>query len=179
MSEVVHARVDIELLSKVDAMVERGLFPNRSGLIREATRELVSRVFSQATNERMEAVARASGAVIAGLEGLGVARVELYGSVARKEADENSDVDLLVLVDEGHDVDEATTAIVEAIGPISTATETTVTPLVMKKGEFEKALADGFSFAKSVSEDGVVLYVEAPEEGKRRAQNTSPRQRGS
>ena len=157
MSEVVHARVDKALLARVDAMVEQGLFPNRSGAIREATREMVSKVFAQETNERMETVARASAAVIGQLRGVRVLRVLLYGSVARREARPESDVDLLVLVADGTDVQSAIHAVVKATEPISIATDTVVTPLVLTKGEFDRTLSDGHSFAKSAVAEGKVL----------------------
>ena len=158
MSEVVHARLDRELLSRVDASIRLGAFPSRSGLIREATREMVSKVLSQSLNDTLEAIAKACAGVIGESERLGVAKVFLYGSVARREAREDSDIDLLVLVKRGFDLRDALDGVLEVTSPVSTATARVVTPLVLAEEEFEKFLADGFSFPRSVASEGVVLY---------------------
>ena len=161
MSEVVHARLDRELLSKVDSLIERGAFPNRSGLIREATREVVSKLYSQAVNEKLGAVARSASAVIADKERERVSRILLYGSVARREATEDSDIDLLILAKSGVEKDDLLRAVVDVTSPVSIATETMITPLVMSGSEFDSALADGFGFESAVAREGIVLYDEA------------------
>ena len=158
MSEVVHARLDRDLLERVDSMIEKGLFPNRSGLIREATREMVSRAFPEATNDKLEAVARAAAAMIAETKIPGVTRIVLYGSVARRRAGEDSDIDLLVLHDEQGETNKVLTAVIDITAPVATATETAITPIVMRASEFSQALADGFSFAQSVAKDGILLF---------------------
>ena len=158
MSEVVHTRLDRKLLAKVDDMIERGLFPNRSGLVREATREIVSKTIAHSLNEKMVAVAEACAALIGSSKELGVAKVLLYGSVARNESREDSDIDLLILVGEGYDLHDIRERVLDVTSPVSTATGTAVTPLVMRAGEFERFLSEGYSFPRSVVAEGIVLY---------------------
>ena len=158
MSEVVPVRIDKELLSKVDAMIEMEAFPSRSSAIREATRELVSKTLSKAANDRLEAVARAAAAMIADRRIEGVNRIMLYGSVARKEAGEDSDIDLLVLTDKGCVRSRVLTAVVDVTAPIEVATETVITPIVRERARFDRMFTDGFSFATQVARDGVVLF---------------------
>lgn len=145
----------------MDALIERGMFPSRSGVIREATRQVVARAFSQATNEKLEAVARAAAATIAEGRGAGIRRIVLYGSVARGEAGEDSDIDLLVLSAEDADTGHILGAVIDVTTPIATATGTTITPIVMRKSEFDRMLSDGFSFPTAVSEEGITLFEEA------------------
>ena len=139
-------------------MIEYGLYPNRSGLIREATRDFVSKAFSQAASERLDGVARAAAAIIKDSEPPGVVQVILYGSVARHEATDDSDIDLLVLIDDKAPKDDALTAAIDVTAPIEVATGTVITPIVMKRSQFEQMLADGYGFAVNVSKDGIVLY---------------------
>ena len=78
--------------------------------------------------------------------------------MARREAGEECDIDLLILADEKGRKADILRAVIDVTVPIEVATDTVITPLVRKKSEFDRMLADGFSFAEAVAREGVVLF---------------------
>ena len=90
--------------------------------------------------------------------------IVLYGSVARKEANEDSDVDLLVV---GEDKD-----IFEDVVKIQTDIDLkhgTLTAVVyLTKEELERFTKSGSPFLTNVMEEGEVLYDDGTFEGIRR-----------
>jgi Arc/MetJ-type ribon-helix-helix transcriptional regulator len=100
MSVVVPVRVPKELAQKINELTSRGLYSNRSDLIRESLRRfLVSeRAFTQKTSVG-NVVALLASSIIAWNEKT-VTDVILFGSTARGEATFESDVDLLVLTED-------------------------------------------------------------------------------
>lgn len=84
----------------------------------------------------------------------GVKRVVLYGSVARRRAKEGSDVDLLVVVDDGltESLGDLTDRFVDALYNLELASGRYVEPIVVKESDllrggewhfFRRALAEG------------------------------------
>src|SRR2546427_4252199 len=100
MSRVVPARLPAELLRGVNALVKSGRYANRSEVIKEATRLLLSSGGLPPPSS-MARVAAHLVSVLVSWNSLGVESVTLYGSVARGEAGGESDVDILVVVEKG------------------------------------------------------------------------------
>jgi Arc/MetJ-type ribon-helix-helix transcriptional regulator len=99
VSAVIPVRVPREIAQKIKELVDAGLYPNRSDLIREALRRLVA-------SEGMTAQRSVLGKVVATIASTmivwnekTVTDVILFWSAARGEATVESDVDLLVLVE--------------------------------------------------------------------------------
>ncbi|MGQ9468387.1 MAG: nucleotidyltransferase domain-containing protein [Nitrososphaerales archaeon] len=80
----------------------------------------------------------------------------LYGSVARNEAREESDIDILVIIK------DKDTKIYNKISKIRTDIDldnNTITSLLsLSRGELERCIRLGPSFIESVIEEGVILY---------------------
>src|SRR5437660_9902596 len=100
MSRVVPARLPAELLRGVNALVKSGRYANRSEVIKEATRLLLSSGGVPPPSSMAKVAARLVS-VLVSWNSLGVESVTLYGSVARGEAGGESDVDILVVVEKG------------------------------------------------------------------------------
>jgi predicted nucleotidyltransferase len=81
-------------------------------------------------------------------------RVVLFGSYARGEADENSDVDLLVVMEHGkpRNVDQSITMQLRANPPFP------LDMLVRRPQEVSERLAMGDSFLKGIMSEGKILY---------------------
>jgi len=91
---------------------------------------------------------------ISGLEG--VRTCILYGSVARGAASPESDVDVLVLVDEP--TGKLKSRITRAAADLSHSTGCSIVPTVISAEEFEDMLKTGHEFALAVKKDGIALF---------------------
>ncbi len=156
MSVVVPVRVPREIAKKIKELVDAGLYPNRSSLIREAIRRFI--VSEGVTTQKisLEKVATIASTMIAWNE-KSVTDVILFGSIARGEATIKSDIDLLVLVEnaEGWVVRQR---LYELIYPIIPVLGVDVSLIVMDRKRFIRMVEEGDPFALSVISDGVQLY---------------------
>ncbi len=84
------------------------------------------------------------------------ASVILYGSRARGDAREDSDYDLLVLVDQEPDM-ELEKAIVNRLVPLEVRTGNVLTVLLYSRSQWDSALYRAMPFHKNVTREGVVL----------------------
>jgi predicted nucleotidyltransferase len=157
MSAVVPVRVSKELAAKITALVEADVFPNRSVLVREALRRLV-------VSEGIVAEKTTLGSIVARIAFImivwnekAVTDVILFGSVARGEAAVESDVDLLVLVEdaEGWVVRQR---LYDVVYPVILALGVDVSLIVVERKLFIRMVEDGDPFALSVLRDGVQLH---------------------
>jgi len=80
----------------------------------------------------------------------------LYGSRARGDAREDSDYDLLVLVDREQDM-ELEQAIVNQLVPLEVRTGEVLTVLVYGRSQWGSALYRAMPFHKNVTREGVLL----------------------
>lgn len=80
----------------------------------------------------------------------------LYGSRARGDAHEDSDYDLLILVDQEPDM-ELERAIVNQLVPLEVRTGEVLTVLVYARSQWDSALYRAMPFHKNVTREGVLL----------------------
>lgn len=95
-----------------------------------------------------------------------VEKIILFGSVARGEAREGSDIDLLVIGNVS--VDE----LVDLSFPVLLKYGEFISAKDMKKNRFELLVREKYSFVRNILEEGVVLYERVEEtsgEGRREA----------
>ena len=84
------------------------------------------------------------------------ASVILYGSRARGDAQEDSDYDLLVLVDRQVDM-PLERAIVDRLVPLEVRTGKVVTVLIYDRSKWDSALYRAMPLHKNVTRDGVTI----------------------
>jgi predicted nucleotidyltransferase len=90
---------------------------------------------------------------------LGVEEVHLFGSLARGQQHEGSDIDLLVVWDYPG-------RIFAAIGEVMSRTELPVEPLVVRRETLARRLREGHPFFTRVVAEAIRLYpAEAPARG--------------
>jgi Arc/MetJ-type ribon-helix-helix transcriptional regulator len=156
MSVVVPVRVPREIAEKIRRLVESGVFPNRSSLVREALRRLVVSEGSKLWRGiRGKAIATLASLLIAWNE-KSVSDVILFGSVARGEETAGSDVDLLVLVEDA-EAWVVRRRLYDLIYPIIPAFGVDVSLIVIEKKRFLEMLDSEDPFAFSVLQEGVQL----------------------
>jgi predicted nucleotidyltransferase len=88
-----------------------------------------------------------------------VLRVILYGSRARGEGDDESDLDVLVVVDDG-DYDFHREVALESFEP-SLAHEALISPMIWDRARYERQEKWGLLFFHNLEQDGVSLWMKA------------------
>jgi len=157
MSAVIPVRVPREVAEKIKQLVDAGLYPNRSALVREALRRLA--VTEDTTGQKStlgKAAAAIASAMIVWNEKTAT-DVILFGSVARGDTTVESDVDLLVLTQdaEGWVIRQR---LYDLIYPIIPALGMNVSLIVIDKKQFIRTINDGDPFALSIIREGVQLH---------------------
>lgn len=97
MSQVVPARLSIDLVKQLNQYVKEGRYANRSEVIQEAVRQLVSAGALSPLASSMNMMARLASLIIAWNSPI-VETILLYGSLARGETRLESDIDLLIII---------------------------------------------------------------------------------
>lgn len=134
----------------------------KSKLVKVKNRKVLKRILkvSRSEIEELEEVAEKFVEEVGEIDG--VKKCVLFGSVARGTADLNSDVDLLILIQEG---DEKTEDEISQIAErISSEESVRIMPDVMEKERFELMEKHGDSFAENIEKEGITLYEEGKDE---------------
>src|SRR5438309_10954012 len=156
MSRVVPARLPAELVSGVNRLVKSGRYANRSEVIKEATRLLLSSGGLPPPSS-MARVAVSLVSVLVSWNSLGVESVTLYGSVARGEAGGESDVDILVVVEKGEPW-RIRRSIYELIYPAMTVLGVDISIMAVSRADWLDMLANRDPFPVSVLKEGRPLW---------------------
>ena len=147
-----------ELVRGVDALVKSGRYANRSEVIKEATRLLLS---SGGLPPRL-AMARVAARLVSVLvtwNSPGIESVTLYGSVARGAAGLQSDIDILVVVDRG-EAWRTRRSLYELIYPIIAVLGVDISLMVVRRADWLDMLASRDPFAVAVLKEGRPLWGE-------------------
>ena len=160
MAKAIPTKLDESLIEQLDRLVSEGLYVSRSESIRDAVRKLVTERYMN-LQRFYEIISRiASWVILQRLKGM-VTDIILYGSVARKEANPESDVDFLILTDR----EEGTKAfrrldeeISRATYPIDLEANVVTTHLLMSRKRFLRLVRERYTFANEVLEDGIQLH---------------------
>ena len=157
MSVVIPVRVPREVAEKIKQLVDVGLYPNRSTLIREALRRLIVSEGVAAQKSTLGKVAATLASVMIAWNEKTVTDVILFGSVAHGKATGESDVDLLVLVEkaEGWVVRQR---LYDLVYPIIPVLGVDVSLIVIEKKRFIPMVRRGDPFALSVMTEGIQLH---------------------
>ena len=156
MGLAVPTKIDEKLVRELDRLVLEGLYVSRSEAIRAAIRRLVAEHHMSLQGFLRVIAEIASETLKSNLVGV-VTDVVLFGSVARGDVTLDSDIDLLVLVEE-KDAVGVRRRVHEIVYPVSLASATPITLMVMNRGEFVEWMRDGLSFAREVRKEGVQLF---------------------
>jgi len=157
MSTVVPVRVPKELAQKIKDLINAGLYPNRSNLVREALRRLI---VSEGTSMQKNVLGRAAATIASVMVAWNektVTDIILFGSVARGTATVESDVDLLILV-ENADGWVVRQRLYDLIYPIIPALGVDISLIVIDKKRFMSMVERGDPFALSIMREGVQLH---------------------
>jgi predicted nucleotidyltransferase len=158
MSRVVPARLSAELVSGVNQLVKSGRYANRSEVIKEATRLLLSSGGLPPPSALAEIAVRLVSALVA-WNSMGAESVTLYGSVARGEAGLHSDVDILVVAGKGEPW-KIRRSLYELIYPVIAVLGVDISLMVVRRADWLDMLAKKDPFAVSVLKEGRPLWGE-------------------
>ncbi len=110
-------------------------------------------VLTQWQQEQRPRIERELRRVVEALGKLGAQRIVLFGSHARGDFNEASDIDLMVILDTKERMVERIERVLEVID-----SELTFEPLVYTPEEFERLNADRGPFIQTIEREGRVLY---------------------
>ncbi|MEX2684233.1 MAG: nucleotidyltransferase domain-containing protein [Candidatus Sigynarchaeota archaeon] len=96
MDKIIPLRIDEAIVTRLDILVARGIFRNRNEALRQGTRDMIEKFQNNMHERRMVASKIIANYLVTKYSHL-VSRVLLFGSVAKHEDAEWSDVDLLIL----------------------------------------------------------------------------------
>lgn len=150
--KVFPVRLSGTLAKRLDSLVEEGVYLNRSEAIRSAVRDMVE---SQSQKGLMS-VARIVASLIRERWGDDVSMIVLYGSVARGEIHEESDIDLLIIV-RGGNSREWRRKFNKLIYPMIPELGRQISLIVNTGEELRELKEVGDPFILEVLEDGVEL----------------------
>jgi len=157
MSTVVPARVDRKMAREIKRLVDSGKYVSQSDAIRDALRRLVESSHQVSVQPVLQTVARIASYLIKRSFERDVKDVVLFGSVARGQVDEDSDIDLLVLL-KGAGPRDMTDRLYEVVYPIMLASDTVITVMILSNSEFLAMVAEGSDFARGIIDEGIQLY---------------------
>ena len=156
MSTLIPIRVPKEVAQKIKELVDAGLYSNRSNLIREAIRRLIVSEDTSAQKTNLGKIAATLVSIMISWEEKTITDIILFGSVARGEATAESDIDLLVLIEdtEGWRIRQR---LYDLIYPIIPALGIDVSLIVIDKKSFIQMIEKGDPFALSITKEGIQL----------------------
>jgi predicted nucleotidyltransferase len=157
MSTVVPARVNRRMAREIKQLVDSGKYVSQSDAIRDALRRLVESSREASVQPVLQTVARIASYQIKRSFEKNVKDIVLFGSVARGRADEDSDIDLLVLL-EGAEPRDMTDRLYDVVYPIMLASDTVITVMILSDSEFLAMVREGSGFARGIIEEGIQLY---------------------
>ena len=157
MSAILPSRMDKNLIKEIDRLVKRGLYVSRSDAVRDAVRRLVSIQGKPDLRDLYLILSKAATGLIVHHLKEKVTDVILYGSVAAGVASYESDIDLLILIEEG-DCFGVTSSIVSLIYPMELETNVVFSINVYRRRDFVLAVKEEFSFERTIAQKGVQLY---------------------
>lgn len=152
--KIIPVRMDERLVNQLDALVERGLYSNRTEAIRSSVRTLIEE--HGELHSELLIVSRIAKAVIQEEGGENISKVILYGSVAEGGAGEESDIDIFVVV-KGGDPREWRMKFNELIYPMILEIGRQISLVVHTEEELRDLEDVGDPFVEEVLENGVPL----------------------
>jgi len=156
MGLAVPTKLEEKLVEALDRLVSEGFYVSRSEAIREAVRRLVAEQYIS-LQKFLRVIAEVVSETLTLNLGDAVTDVILFGSVARGNVTLDSDIDLLVLI-RHENASMVRRRLHEMVYPISLASSTPVTSIVMNREEFIGWMKDGLSFAREIEKEGIQLY---------------------
>ncbi len=156
MSRVVPARLPPDLARGIDQLVKSGRYANRSQVIKEATKLLLSSGDQPPPSSMAKPAARLA-ALLAAWNTPAIETIILYGSTARGEATTESDIDLLVIIKEGKPW-IVRRALYQLIYPVIASLGVDISLTVLPKNDWLDMIGKGDPLAASILKEGLPLW---------------------
>jgi Arc/MetJ-type ribon-helix-helix transcriptional regulator len=157
MSAVIPVRVPKEVAERIKQLVDVGLYPNRSTLIREALRRLIVSEGVVAQKSTLARTVATLASVIISWNEEAVTDLILFGSVARGKPSGESDVDILVLVENAESW-VVRQRLYDLVYPIIPVLGVDISLIVIEKKRFIRMVRSGDPFALCVMKEGIQLH---------------------
>jgi len=157
MELAVPTKLDKKLVEALDRLVTEGFYVSRSEAIREAVRKLTAEQYIS-IKSFLQVIAEITSETLTSHLGDAATDVILFGSAARGNVTLDSDIDLLVLIKHDKNLSTIRRKLHEKIYPISLASNTPITLIVITREQFIKWTKNKLSFAQEIMEEGIQMH---------------------
>ncbi|HZY95153.1 MAG TPA: nucleotidyltransferase domain-containing protein [Candidatus Bathyarchaeia archaeon] len=155
MSQVVPARLPKDVVKRIDQFVKGGRYANRSEAIKDAARRLVESRDSGTSSGNL--LARLACSMIA-WNAQGIQAIVLYGSIARTDAGPESDIDLLVIIDDELVDWKVRRELYKIVYPIIPSFGLDISLIVINRKTWTSMVSETDPLAESIRSEGIVLW---------------------
>ena len=159
--KVIPVKMSDSLTDALDELVKSGFYASRNDALRDAVRRLVEMNKRASSKDRLQvelqSIARVFSAILLSKYGESISRIFLFGSAAKGEAEEESDIDLLIVVGDGDPYVWRRKLIEEAL-PITYRLGRYISIKTFTEREFENLERNGSFFIKEVLNHGIPIY---------------------
>lgn len=161
--KVVPVKLSDSLTEALDALVKEGIYNSRNEALRDGVRHLIAEGKLKKDDEGMmlevefRAIARVVAAMLLHRYRRIISRIILFGSVAKGRVNEESDIDLLVVVRDG-DRYVWRRKFIEEVTPITYELGRYVSIKTFAEEEFKNLTERESPFVREVLTHGVLLY---------------------
>lgn len=161
--KVVPVKLSDPLADALDELVKSGFYTSRNDALRDAVRFLIENKKLKKTDEKqrlqieLHAIARVVAAILLNKYGTAISQIVLFGSVAKGEVSEESDVDLLIIVKNGDRL-RWRRRFIEEIVPLAYRIDHYISMKTFTKKEYKSLVDRGSLFIKEVLNHGIIIY---------------------
>jgi len=161
--KVIPVKLSDLLTDALDELVRSGYYVSRNDAVRDAIRRLVEgnrhgRIKDiDRLQMELQSIGRVVSAILLSKYGESISRIFLFGSAAKGEADEESDIDLLIVMGDGDPYAWRRKFIEEAL-PITYQLGRYISIKTFTEKEFEDLAKKGSFFIREVLNHGIPIY---------------------
>lgn len=162
LMKVVPVKLSDSLTEALDALVKEGIYNSRNEALRDGVRLLIDKRKIKKSKEgvlevELRAIARVVAAMLLHRYRRIISRIILFGSVAKGRVNEESDIDLLVVVRDG-DRFVWRRKFIEEVMSVTYELGRYVSIKTFAEEEFKKLIERESPFVKEVLRHGVLIY---------------------
>lgn len=161
--KVVPVKLSNSLTDALDELVREGLYSSRNEALKDAVRSLVERRRLEEVGKRrglqieLQVIARVVAALLLDKCGTVISKIFLFGSAVRGDVNEESDVDLLIIVKDG-DRHDWRRRFIEEVMPITCRLGRYISIKTFVEEDFKGLIELGSPLVKEVLSHGIQIY---------------------
>lgn len=161
--KVVPVKLSDSLTDALDEFVKEGIYSSRNEALKDAVRSLIERRRLEEARKRrrlqieLQVIARVVAALLLDKGRAVISKIILFGSAVKGDVNEESDIDLLIIVKDG-DRHDWRRRFIEEVMPITYRLGRYISIKTFVEEEFKGLIEVGSPFVKEVLSHGIPFY---------------------